>query len=412
MLKASTLLYSVIISLVIALITGSMLLFSGLSSKIFRHSMSQQELERNARSGLQLLLSGQEILKTGEEKIIDLYKEGNDSVFLSRKYWGAFEILLSKAVSHGQEDIVAGMAGYSADSSKNYSLYIADLDKPVSVCGNTIIKGTAFLPKPGIKRAYIEGQNYTGSSLVYGSIRQSEKTLPEFNRVIPEQIKNLHEQTEHSILIDSPEGQLSNSFLSPLKVIFSASAITLSDSLTGHIAVISKHMVTIEPGAYLRDIVIYAPKIKIRKGFKGNLQLFASDSIIVENEVSFNYPSVLGIVNETSAAAGIQLGENDTVCGSIFITDNNLKQKQQVPGISIPALSVIYGTVYSDGYADIKGKIFGSVMCNNIVLRTSSSIYENHLLNAVIDRTLLSSHFIGINFLENSGSNKIVKWLY
>lgn len=418
MLKAGTLFYSVVISLVIAVISGSVILLSGLSTTAFHHDLSAQELELNAASGLNLLLSKQAIVQEEEEQTIDLFGNGADSVLLIRKFWGAFEIAVSKAFRQGQSVLKVAETGAQPDSTDKYCLYIPDQDKPIAVCGETKIKGVAYLPKAGVKRAYIEGQNYSGSSLIYGEIKQSTRALPEFNKKLIERIKAFAESKsaeniENKASPGETAGAVKNSFLDQTLVITKNSAIVLNEIYSGNIAVISKTMVTITPDAVLNDIIICAPKVLIKEGFHGNLQVFASDSIIVEKNVSLDYPSVLGIVQNDNAANGslIRLADNDTVSGNVFSYANTDAASRKPNGISFSAGSVVNGRVYSSGYADAKGKIFGSLMCRNVLLQTNSSVYENHFLNATIDRSGLSPYYTGISLVEESSLKGIVKWL-
>jgi hypothetical protein len=416
MLKASTLFYSVIISLVIAVISGSVILLSSLSTLAFHKSLSAEELETNTVSGLNLLLSKQSVINEGEEKMIDLYGNGNDSVFLSRKFWGAFEVSISKAIRNGQQVLKVAETGFIPDSTDNYCLYIPDMDKPIAVCGNTKLKGTSYLPKVGVKRAYIEGQNYNGSSLVYGEIKNSSRTLPEFNKKLIERVKNLANSEALESVNSSNEGDgdlIKNSFLDPTLVISDKSIIRIQNKYSGNISFVSRTQVIIEAEAELNDVIIFAPKVLIKKGFKGNIQVFATDSIIVQENVVLNYPSVLGIVPGLTTLNGssIILSNNDTVSGCLFTFNNGILFPSKQSGVSISEKAVVYGRVYTNGFAEIKGTIFGSLMCQNILLRTNSSVYENHFLNATIDRTELTDQFVGINLVEDSPFKGIVKWL-
>jgi hypothetical protein len=412
MLKAGALFYSVVISLVIAFISGSIILVSTLSFSAFRISQLRLNLERNATSGLNLLLSEQELVGEEEDLTIDLYGLGTDSVQLSRKFWGAFEIAVSKASKNGILAVKIAETGFAPGSINSYSIYVSDQDKPVAVCGNTKIRGRAFLPSSGIKRAYIEGQNYTGNSLIYGEIRTSKKNLPAFNKKLLERIRLLSKNDSAST-IASIEESVDNSFQNPLLVISLASPAYLRHSFSGHIVIASKTMIVVESEADLRDVILLAPKIIIKSGFNGNLQAFASDSILVEEHVALKYPSVLGIVQDINSKknTAIVLCENDTICGSIFSYTNDPYLGTNPGGITIPEKCIVYGNIYSNGYADTRGTIIGSLMCRNIILHTSSSVYENHILNAVIDRNALSEYYTGINLLEEPGLKRVVKWL-
>ena len=149
----------------------------------------------------------------------------------------------------------------------------------------------------------------------------------------------------------------------------------------------------------------------MEKEFKGNLQIFASDSVIIQKNVTLTYPSVIGIVrnDQSPVVAVIVLSENDTIAGNVFAykkAEEVLKQS----GLIMAEKSLIYGEVYSNGFVDVKGTIIGSLMCNKILLKTPSSVYENHLLNVVIDRSKLSPYFVGINLVKESAIKKVVKW--
>lgn len=420
MIKASSLFYAIVISIIIAIVSSSLILFAYLSRIEFENFEITQRLSVNATSGLNLLMSKQSLIELNQDKIIDLYGNKEDSVALSRKSWGAFEIIVSTGLFKNKGLRQIAQVGYYTDSAKSYSLYLTDQDKPLALCGNTKIKGTAFLPKAGVKRAYIEGQNFTGAVMIDGQVKTSEKTLPEFNKMLIDNIQSiLSKKTitgNDSVIVietDLSGDSINNSFKNRTIVISSNNALKISDGLySGNIAIVSNKQITVSANAMIRDIIIAAPKIIIEKEFKGNLQAFASDSIIVNKDVSLYYPSVLGIVKGNSAlnVSAVVLNENDTLLGTVFAFKNEESILKQA-AVVLKEKSVVTGQVYSNGYADVKGTIFGSLMSDKIILSTPSSVYENHLLNAVIDQSALSRYYVGINLVEESAVKKIVKWL-
>lgn len=420
MIKASSLFYAIVISLIIAIVSSSLILFAYLSRIEFDNFEMNQRIQLNADSGLNLLLSQQSLIEVNQEKTLDLYNKGDDSVFLSRKSWGAYEIVMSRAVFKKIEAIRIAQIGYYPDSADLYSLYVTDNDKPLALCGKTQIKGTAFISKAGLKRAYIEGQSFVGDALIDGQIRQSKTTLPEFNKDLIGNIQLIFSQktiTENDSVIiiekDLSGDSLSNSFKNRTLVLTSPNSIRISDGIyEGNIAIVSDKQITVSATAVLKDVIIAAPRIIFEKEFKGNLQAFASDSIIVEKDVSLYYPSVLAIVkgNKLPDISAIVLSENDTIMGNVFAYKSDSDPLKQVI-IRMSDKSVIIGQVYSNGYMDVKGEVKGSIMCDKIILNTPSSVYENHLLNAVIDLPALSRHYVGINLVEESNVKKVVKWL-
>src|SRR3982751_1192426 len=101
MIKASSLFYAIVISIIIAIISSSFILFAYVSRIEFDNQELQQRLNLNVQSGLNLLLSKQLLIEPNQSKTIDLYGNGEDSVFLQRKLWGAFEVIYATAIFHG-----------------------------------------------------------------------------------------------------------------------------------------------------------------------------------------------------------------------------------------------------------------------------------------------------------------------
>lgn len=420
-MKASSLFYAIVISVVIAIISGSLILFAYLSRIEFDTFQIKERLNLNAESGLNVLLSKQSIIELNKPTSIDLFSTTEDSVLLSRKMWGAFEVVISKAFFRKMQSIRIAEIGYYPEKEKAYSIYLADENKPLALSGKTKIKGTAFLPKAGVKRAIIEGQNFSGTTLIDGQIKQSETTLPSFNNDFIENIKTVFTTKKltandsiftlkESILNDS----LSNSFLNKSLIVYSPMNLKIaSGNYTGNIAFISDKEITISADVHLKDVIIIAPKIKIEKNFKGNLQAFASDSMLLEKNITLTYPSVLGIVTNDKSPnfTAIILNENDSISGNVFVYKNELEVLKQST-IHIAEKAVITGQVYSNSIVDVKGIINGSLTCRKIMLSTPSSLYENHLLNAVIDASKLSRFYVGINLVAESKIKKVVKWLH
>ncbi|MGZ4055070.1 MAG: hypothetical protein ACXVPU_06515 [Bacteroidia bacterium] len=417
MIKASSLFYAIVISLIIAIVSSSLLLFA------YTNRIENDKLEMtdrmllNIKSGIQLLLSEQDLIPLNNSKEIDLYNKGTDNILLSRKAWGAYEVLISQATFKGEKKTLTALAGFAPDSNR-YCIYIADEDKPLSLCGNTLLKGTAYLPKAGVQRAYIEGQNFIGSKLIDGNILLSKKELPEFDKDLDKCIRSIlsdkHISENDSIVEVGNELEIdsvNNSFQGRTIVYSSDVSIHVTNGVyKGNIVIISSKQIKISSEALLQDVIVAAPKIILEKGCKGNLQAFASDSIIVEKDVSLDYPSVLGIVkNKLTQTSIIILNENDSVSGNVF----SVKKEDDIKntGILIKKDAYIKGQVYTNGYADEQGTIAGSLTCRNTLLQTSASVYEDHLLNATIDESKLSAYFAGISLVKESTKKAVIKYL-
>lgn len=420
MIKAGSLFYAIVISILMAIISGMCILSFYFSDIEFQSCEMIQRLNVNATSGLNLLLDDRSVTEMNEGVILDLFGKGTDWVELKTIPWGAFEIAIAKAKSKSNFSSRIAMTGHPIDELNLYSIYLMDENKPLAVSGKTVIRGNAFLPSLGIKRAYIEGQSYQGSELVYGQIMNSKKTLPEFNK---QQLDNIQEMFSEKRITNSDSvietaselggDSIVNSFEKNTMVFMSKEKLTISSGLySGNIAVFSDREVLIESDAVMRDVIICAPKVRIKENFKGNVQVFSSDSITIEKNVSLNYPSVLGLISndKSSKVSSIQIGENDTIKGTVF-SYQKIEAPLKQMNIELGKKSVVMGQVQTNGSVDLKGCIYGSLMCRKIMLRTSSSVYENHLLDATIDITRLSEHYVGADFISFDSPKKVIKWL-
>ncbi len=70
----------------------------------------------------------------------------------------------------------------------------------------------------------------------------------------------------------------------------------------------------------------------------------------------------------------------------------------------------LYSQIYSNGYVELKGSVFGSVVCAKFSLRSNSSLYDNHLLNATIDISKLPKDFVGFRLLKEESKFDILKY--
>lgn len=421
MIKASSLFYALVISLLIALVCSTLILYVYLTTIQFDSFEMSQRLKLNVDSGINLLLSEQNRIGLDTENTIDLYEDGKDEVFLKRKSWGAFEIIISKAVFKNLTEIKLAQVGDAIDTtSKNYCLYLRDEDKPLAISGKTKLVGSVYVSKAGIKRAYIEGQSFLGTNLVEGEIRTSEKQLPEFNMDIHQKINEYLSKrylTEMDSVaevgIELSGDSINNSFLNKTIVFEAANKLVVSNGLYfGNIIITSQKEIEIQNTALIDNVIFIAPKIIIAEKFKGSLQAFATDSVILMKEVRLNYPSTLGLIKSTDSekVSCIVLMEKDSVFGNIF-ADAQQDKINSIIGIVLSKESFIYGQVYSNGFSDIQGTIHGSIMTDKLILKTPSASYENHLLNAEIDLSKLSINFVGINLLKNSNRKGVVRWL-
>ncbi len=415
-LKANSLFIVIVLSLVIGLLCSALVLMAYFSKVQITRNLIQQQLIANVESGL-VLLSLNNDASYNSPVLIDLHKEERDSVLLQKKEWGIFEVGSVTAFFKGDTCKKTFLLGYKPDKISKSAIWLTENYRPLSLAGNTSIKGDCYLPESGISRVYIEGKGSFVKQLVEGKISKSSPQLPELN----EKIK--------SAVIESLNGQFSNvatqefgqSFQAsealyrgfdktPVCLTSSDSALTISQEIRGNVIIAAKGKVIITNRARLHDIRVYANSVVVESGFKGCLQIFAKDSIVLQKDARLSYPSVLGLIKLVvkEFQPFIRLQKNSAMSG-LIIMDQEMMDRMKVR-LDIETDAILLGQAYVNGFADIKGKLYGNIICDKFLLKTPSSIYENHLMDAIIDRTKLPASFVGSAILPSKSRKEVVKW--
>ncbi|HEY8402744.1 MAG TPA: hypothetical protein VIK89_15855 [Cytophagaceae bacterium] len=416
MVRANALFIVVVISLIIGILTSSLILIAYHYRLQISDSLLYKRLELNANSGINLLLSDYP-LPYDEPKWVDLFKEETDSILIKKSRWGVFEVGVVKA-SLGKSKVVKAIEyGYKPDRVSGGALYLVDQNRPLSLCGKTILRGTCYLPEAGVKRAYIEGQSFEGDKLVHGKTERSKTSLPPLNPEVQKYVVALTENPGASGIqlkeIDWQEqDSIINSFLDSTSFIHSSSRLNISGKvIKGNVIIYSSSQVELSADNFIKDALVIAPSIIVKRGFTGSVQLFGTDSIIIEEEVRLTYPSVVSLVKKDFKVTQpfIRIGSKAEVTGLVVAFQQVFDLKQTL--IDLRREAKVEGQVYADGFLDLKGIVHGSVACNKFTLRTHSSTYENHLLNAVIDQTQLSTHYVGSSLVKSEKVKKIIKYL-
>lgn len=396
------------------------ILSSHFHNRYIVNTQGQAKLIANVNSAINLVLGKPEVLQVNQKKSVDLFDDGECIVELEGKNWGMYSVAVASSVWHNYSFSKTAMFGDDIFNTEQVALYLADNNNYLSLCGKTILKGICYLPKLGTKRAYIEGQSFVGAKMVDGEVKASAKKLPEINKELLERNKNYLQgtfQPTDSIRYFEEfreKDSIVNTFHNKTLVIVSNNKIQLEFKFfKGNIIIYSKKEVEIQSNARIEDIIVYAPGVTVKTGFTGNLQIYASDSLTIEDDCIIRYPSVAGLIcidKNDKVRRFLKVDEQSEVSGAVFLYNTGSTSKIQ-PVLSIGKETDIYGQVYCNTLTELKGNIYGSLYTTGFILKTPSSVYEDHLLNAVIDFSKLSLHFAGISLLEQPKQKELIKWL-
>jgi hypothetical protein len=420
MLKASALYMVIVIALVMAVLCSSLITAAYFYRAQYQRTFRNSNLHHNLSSGINILLESTEDFSSG--RTFSLFGGTNDTIQLHRQPWGFIDIGVVKAFV--QQDTLTKVftMAHPIDSTKWAALYVIDEDRSLSISGKTLIRGDAYLPKAGIREAYVNNQAYQGDKrLVVGLKHNSSKTLPVLNAErlnILQALWKLRATDSSLISADS----LHCSFLKPVKVIDMGKRLVRiqNQHLIGQLIIRSDTTVIIESSSTLQQVIVLAPSIVVQQGFHGSCQLLATDSIRIDKDCKLSYPSCIGIVNTQSHSTitaqlppKITVGENTVVNGPLFIYQQTVN-RDVPPLIDLGKHAVVNGQVYVPGLLNYQesATINGSVFVNRFLYQTDYTRYENYLINIEINSTALSPYYLTSGLLPVAAKpQKVLQWL-
>lgn len=339
----------------------------------------------------------------GETYNFDLYGSGSDSISINRQKWGLFDRFIVRSFFGKISFAKAYIIAHKANSQGRSSIYLQDDGRSLAVAGSTTITGKAYLPKAGIQSAYVGRIGYQNKELMNGKELRSEKEFPEIS--LQEVINGLKQHRGN--LIDELTDTTQSFFNEPS--IFEGFELTVFDSISGNIVLKSDRKLVFSAESSITDVIAYAPVIIIEEDFKGRGQFFAEDTLIVEENVVLNYPTVLAVYNKNKPAL-IKLHEKSKTNGWILMDGQSDGLRRRV--VYMEDGSQHNGMVYCNGMTEIYGKIIGNVTTRRFLINAPSAVYENYLFNATIDATMLHPNFLALGEWFYSDTTEVLKYLY
>tara|TARA_R110000868_G_scaffold179306_2_gene419253 strand:- start:179 stop:1309 length:1131 start_codon:yes stop_codon:yes gene_type:complete len=307
--------------------------------------------------------------------------------------WGFYKILNVKTIF--KKDTIQQQSLLGLKKETSIALYLVDNEKPLQMVGNSMILGDVYIPKKGIKKGYITSNAFSSRTFLEGNKFTASNQLPNIENVYrtPMEFENdtllMEDVTDREILY--------HSFIDKTQLIGVKTSSFNNKEIIGNIIIWSKDSLFIKKGNRLENVIIRAPIVIFEKGFKGTIQIEASEKVELQEEVVLEYPS--GIFMNTSNAEDIKviLKEDSKFIGGIVVTGTGGLGKGSKL-ISIDKGAEVLGEIYTNGSTELKGKIMGSLYTDNFYLKTDASSYENYIDNGIIDQKAMPNYFLGLSF--------------
>jgi hypothetical protein len=417
-LNANALYLAVMISFIAAVLAFSFLLSKYYSFIEINNFKSYKRLNDNVLSAINMIMQKADFIPLNIEKTVALYDDSLSNVQVLKKQWGVYQVACSSAKWNQLSVQKIAMYGQLHDEKNCIGLYLADHGYYLAVAGDTYLSGKVFLPKLGVRKAYIDGKSFKYDKIVDGTIVNSKEHLPALTEDLINYIKNnlLTPITASDSLVSEKvlnNGKIQNSFFKKTMRIYSGGSINLNNTdIEGNIIIHSGNEITISSNCHLDNVICVAQMITVESGFKGKIQLFATDTIDIHKDVTLQYPSSVISAGIDKSFSRVQIDQGSRIEGTV-VAFAEIEASRNV-SVRLAAGAEIAGSVYCAGKVEHSGKIYGSVYCDFFFLQTRQGYYENHLLDAWVDPVVLEPKFsTGTLFRTDSLNqiNNIISWL-
>jgi hypothetical protein len=365
------------------------------------------------QSGINYVLSGTVPAAEGSVHSLELPNKGINRTGITTYAWGLFEVAAVKVESGSLHKEKVFFYGEQLPPVMDAAIYLAEHQRSLLVVGNTTVTGDVMVSKAGVKRGSISGNSYNKPYLIDGAIKESKSSLPE---VAPSVLSHISRLQKGDFIAEArsivPGDSLTHSFAQTPVIIKKRSPLYLDQvSLRGRIIIQSETSIEVSGNATLENIILIAPVVRIKKFFQGTVQVFAQDSLIVEDGCRLNYPSALVLLKEKTnhRQALIKVGKDCSFSGTVLsISPGSDEQKA---ALRVNENTFLEGVFYVHGYVWLKGNLTGCVLTDYFMHETPVGVYENYLVDVKINRRELPDFYTVPSCFGPAGIKRIVQWV-
>lgn len=399
MLKAHSLLYAVYVCLVVSLICGAMLFIANLYNQLNLHYLVHEELYIDNQSVVNYALGN--IDNPGS---VEVHNAGG--AFFETQRHGLLTLL--KVSNVAKNDTVTSVHFTGQYPSDKTCLYLPDYNTPLLYAGDVTLVGDQKLPT--LKTSPVRLNNMHSKLVTEGVISASDKLLPQLNPAIRDFITAKRKNTVELQSLEKINDSLYyNSFDKPTIEIKLSSVVQQDLHIKGNFILYSDTEIVLNKSCSVEDIILIAPKVTFKAGFKGTLQCFAFDEINVGENVDLSYPSVICIYNPDLKETNLKINKDCRIMGAVISFGFPVRAMRNNK-VTIGSNSLIVGDVYCAGVLNIESDVYGSVYAGRLLYERNATRYENMLSDIEINVNKRPGYFVPFTlFKNNTGSYGLIK---
>lgn len=388
----------VVLTLMSVIVLGILMLWD--TDFLFFSRLNYIKTQRmNIESVFTLYENDPNIISTSDtfENVILYESLPSSEMLLRRSIYGLYEIVTVKSkcgkVSRSR------VLGMRKPWKKKCSLWYLNDNSALMLTGETHIKGRALLPQNGVQYGQMQSVFFSGNKLDAVDIGISGKSMPDISREAQGNVDRLFGLSAGQI-IETTFEKRDAGFNDDTLIIETENEVIFDCALNGNIILLG-NTVYLDKSSTLSDIIVVADKVYIGDEFRGNLQVFARDSIMAGNDVRLEYPSGL------YSRKHIEIGERGEVNGYVIVDHTEPMDRKKHNG-RIARSAKVRGMVWSSGIIQLQGVVNGSVFLNKAAYYSPHGVYQNTLY----DVTVLNNDIIAFPvWLDHDGKRKSIKCL-
>lgn len=368
----------------------------------YHYKKQQQE---NLNSAIVLYSNDSTFLREyNEEKIFQLYETDSAStISFVTQQWGFYEYI--RVSSQNGNFSSTRLLGKKQECDHRAALWLCDRNRALSLSGETEIRGKIFIPLNDINYTEIDGEYYKGEEIPYAFLDIAGAQLPPIDSttlVFPENLREYRDQSDElSVNTDTYY-----SFNGPTNY-FNLTENRGEIVLRGN-AVLFADELKISASSKINEVIVVARKVTIEEGFTGSMQIFCSDSVLIEENVKLQYPSGIYVGAEINYPY-VSLSDNSEINGYVIILGKIRDEELLFPSYRQSAKALLRGLLYVDGTTNIQGELSGAVYLKDCFFTSGQDVYAGTLYNTRISRNDNIAYPV---FLSGEYTRKEVKSIY
>lgn len=404
-LKATTLPVVMVISVLILLVVLFVYSWWNMNFLYYSTYHYKKQQQENLNSAIVLYSNDSTFLpEYNEEKTFQLYETDSASqVGFFSQQWGFYESL--RVSSHNANFSSTRLLGKKQECDHRAAFWLCDRNRALSLTGETEIRGRIFIPLNGINYTEIDGEYYKGEEILYSRMSIAGTQLPAIDSTSLVFAENLNEYRDRSDRLPATT-KTYYSFHEPTNY-FNVSENTDEIILRGN-AVLFADDLKISASSEINEAIIVARKVTIENGFKGSLQIFCSDTVLIKENVTLQYPSGIYLDAEIDYPY-VSMADHSEINGYVIVLGRIRDEELLFPSYRQSENSLLRGLLYVDGTTNFRGEISGAVYLKDCFFTSNQNVYAGTLYNTRISRNNNIAYPI---FLSGEYMRKEIKSIY